>query len=270
MRLTSVSLAVALGACALTGAASTSAQPAGPSLQLSGVPARLTIPGSFTMTVSGSTGNTADASVYSIYGPAPCAASVEAQLVSNPYESLVSPEAGEVPPLGLAGTFTVHAGGLGEAVSSPGLYTVCVFMEASEEPEAGETSEEPELVAEASATFTALAAPGGASSAATTGRRAVRRCVVPHLRGRRLRSAEIAIARAHCALGRVRRVGARHARRGRVVWQSRRAGRSLPRGTRVGLVVGTGVGRRSPPIRSCARARHPGRHRLRCARDGRP
>src|SRR5271166_5254470 len=137
MRLTAIAVAAA-GAVALVGTPSTSAQQAGASLQLAGVPARLTLPGSFMMTVSGSTGSSSPASIYTIYGPAPCAASVDAQLLSSPEESLLSPEADEVPAAGLAGAFAIHARGLGEDLSSPGLYTVCVFMEAPEEPEAGE------------------------------------------------------------------------------------------------------------------------------------
>src|ERR1700676_1276409 len=114
MRLTPVALAVTVGAVALVGAASTSAQQTGASLPLAGVPLSLTSPGSFTMTVSGSTGTTSPASIYPIYGPVPCAATVDAQLQASPDESLVSLEAGEVPAFGFAGNFTVRAHGLGE------------------------------------------------------------------------------------------------------------------------------------------------------------
>jgi hypothetical protein len=276
MRLTPIALAATVGALALLGTARSSAAQTGASLQLAGVPARLTVPGSFTMTVSGSTGSASPASIYTTYGPAPCAATVDAQLLMSPEESLLSPEADEVPALGLAGAFSIHAHGLGGDLSSPGLYTVCVFMEAPEEPESEEGSEEEDVIAVASATFAVLPATAGSSAAATPhgavrrcaaprvrGRRrrsagkviartrcsVPPRCIVPHIRGRRLRSAERAIARAHCAVGGIRMAGSRHVRRGRIVWQSRRAGRSLPTGTRVGFVISAGVSRRSRSTR---------------------
>lgn len=291
MRLTVVALAATVGALALLGAPSTSAQPTGASLQLEGVPARLTVPGSFTITVSGSTGTTSHASIYPIYGPAPCAATVDAQLAASPDESLLGPESDEAPAFGFAGPFSVRARGLGEFVGAPGLYTVCVFMEAPEQSEPGEGPEEEaeDVIAVASGTFTVL--PSSATSPTTITRGAPRscstrrgkgrrhtsaekligrshcsvppRCVVPHIRGRRLRSAENAIARAHCAVGTVRKVGSRHVRKGRVMWQSRRAGKSLPAGARVGLLVSQGVSRSARPPRVCAGAHLRG-HRLRC------
>ena len=296
MRLTPVALVAAVAALGSVGAASTSAQQTGVSLELAGVPARLTLPGSFTTTVSGSTGTASPASIYEIYGPAPCASSVDAQLEASPEESLLGPEADEVPAYGLAGAFTIRAHGVGEALSGPGLYSVCVFMEALEEPEPEEGAEEESVIAVASASFAVLPAPAGSSPTAIT-RGAVRRCarpriggrrsrsarkpirgarcliaprcVVPHIRGRRLRSAEIAIARAHCAVGEVRRAGSRHVRRGRVLWQSRRAGSSLPTGTRVGFLLSAGVSRGSAPARICAGASHPRRRRAAVARDAR-
>lgn len=295
MRLTAVALAATVGALALIGAASTSAQQSGASLQLAGVPATLAVPGSFTMTVSGSTGAASNASIYEIYGPARCATSVDAQLEASPDESLLSPEADKVPASGLAGTFAIRAHGLGEAVSSPGVYTVCVFMEALEEPEAEEGSEEETVIAVVSATFAVLPAAG--ATPITTARDGVRRCaappvkgrrsraarkaiggarcsvvprcVVPHIRGRRLRSAESAIARAHCAVGEITRASSRHVRAGRVIWQSRRAGSSLPRGTRIGLLISRGTSRRSPSSSVCAGASHRRRHPPRCPKHGR-
>ncbi len=293
MRLTPVALAATVGALALLGAASSSAEQAGASLQLAGVPARLTLPDSFTMTVSGSTGSSSPASIYEIYGPAPCAPTVDAQLLAGPEESLLGPEADEVPALGLAGAFTIHAHGLGEDLRSPGLYTVCVFMEAPEEPEAGEGSEEDNVIAVASASFS-VAAP---SSPAATLHGGVRRCVaarvrgrrrrsaakviarthcyvpprciVPHITGRRLRSAERAIARAHCAVGRIRRAGSRHVREGRILSQGRRAGRSLPAGTHVAFVVSAGMSRSPRSTRPCAGAPEPRGRRRGCPSPGR-
>jgi hypothetical protein len=289
MRLTPVAVAASVGAFALIAAAGTSAQPTGASLELTGVPVSLALPASFTMTVSGSTGSASGAAIYEIYGPAQCAASVDAQLEASPEEFLLTPEAGEAPASGLAGAFTLHAHGLGEALSAPGLYSVCVFMEALQEPEPEEGSEEEDVIAVASASFTARTSAAGTAprtrsavrsclALRTRGRRsraggkprrgarcsAAPRCIVPHIRGRRLRSAVRAIARAHCALGRVRRAGSRHVRRGRVLWQSRRAGRSLPPATRIGLVVSAGTRRHSRPARVCVRAPHARSHRAGC------
>jgi len=238
--LSAARVVLSISALWLLGAASANAQEAGPSLALGGVPATLTIPGSFTLTLSGSTGDTSNAALYPIYGPAPCAATVEAQLQASPEEVLVSPGADELPAFGLDGPFTVRAQGIGQVVSSPGVYTVCVFMEAAAESEVGEPSEEEEgLVATASATFTVLPALTGAPPPSVAPR-AVRRCLVPRLRGKRLASAEKAIRRAHCKVGRIRRIRSRHVRRGHVIWQSRRAGGSLPAGAKVRLLVSRG------------------------------
>jgi len=241
-----VPLIILLGSLVL--AAGASAQEIGASLELSGVPATLTIPSTFTLTVSGSTGSASHAFVYPIYGPAPCAATVEAQLAASAGEVLTSLEADEGPSPGFTGSFTIHVQGIGEAVSSPGQYTVCVFMEASAEPEAVEDEEEEEeqLVAAASGTFTVL--PSLTSMSPTiyeggplgTRRSGGTRCLVPHIRGRRLVPARRALERAHCAVGRVRTARAKHVRRGRVVWQSHRAGGSLPKGTKVGLLISRG------------------------------
>jgi hypothetical protein len=286
-----------LSGLALTGAASASAQEAPASLGLAGVPATLTIPGTFTLAVTGSTGITSHASIYPVYGPAPCAATIEAQLEAGPEEFIASLDPEQVPPFGFTGSFAVDADGLGEAVSSPGIYTVCVFMEAPEESEAAEASEEEEsTIAVASATFRALPALTGTTptpmpkgrvkrcvaphvkgGGPRSGRKAVarahcalvRRCIVPHIRGRRLKSALKAIRRAHCALGRVESARSKRVKKGRVTWQSRRAGTSLPRGTGVNLLISSGVSRRAPSARTCARAPDARGHRLRCPKDGR-
>jgi hypothetical protein len=230
---------------ALTVAASASAQGMGSSLELSGVPATLTLPGNFTLTVIGSTGLASNAAIYAIYGPAPCAASVEAQLGAGPSEFLASAEAAELPPFGFAGSFAVHVPGIGDGVTSPGEYSVCVFMEAPSEPEAVETPEEDQLIAVASAGFTVLPSLTGSAPAGVSGRLGhvhpgAPRCIVPHLRGRRLPQAIRSIVRAHCAVGKLRRARSTRIRRGRVVLQSRHVGRQLPRGTKVGLVISDG------------------------------
>lgn len=65
------------------------------------------------------------------------------------------------------------------------------------------------------------------------------RCVVPRLGLRTVAAARRALTRARCRLGRVRRARSR-VRRGRIIAQSRRAGRRLPVGTRVSVVVSRG------------------------------
>jgi hypothetical protein len=64
------------------------------------------------------------------------------------------------------------------------------------------------------------------------------KCIVPRLRGKTLRAARIALVRARCGLGRVRRVRSRRSLRGRVISQSLRAGTRRPRGAKVNLVLG--------------------------------
>lgn len=65
----------------------------------------------------------------------------------------------------------------------------------------------------------------------------VPRCRVPSLRGATVARARSRLARSDCRLGRVRRVRARRGRRGRVLRQSPAAGRELPAGARVHVVV---------------------------------
>lgn len=242
-----------VAALALLGPATASAQEAGVSLELSGVPTTLTIPGSFTMTVSGSTGATSDAVIYSIYGPAPCAASVEAQLEADPDEVLLSAEPDERPAFGFTGVFTVETQGVGQGVSGPGLYRVCVFMEASEESETGEPAEEEErLVAVASGSFAAVA--GSTSPVPVIGAGGAE-CFVPHTRGKRLRSAERALGRAHCAVGLVKKSSSRRFKRGRVISQNPRAGSSLGAGAKVNLLVSAGPPDAPAPASSSRRRR---------------
>lgn len=230
----------------LIGAAGASAQELGASLTLSGVPAAITIPGTFTLKVSGSTGSASHAAIYPIYGPAPCAASVEAQLAAGPDEVLTGLEMNEGPSPGFTGAFAIQVQGIGEAVSGPGQYAVCVFMEASEEPEAVEASEEEQLIAAASGTFTVLPSltsmPRAIDVVWPLGARRSRgtRCVVPRIRGRKLARARRELIRSHCSLGRLRTARSQHVERGRVMWQSRRAGDRLPAGAKVGLLISAG------------------------------
>jgi beta-lactam-binding protein with PASTA domain len=63
------------------------------------------------------------------------------------------------------------------------------------------------------------------------------RCLVPRLRGATVAKARAALRRAACKVGAVRRVKGRGVARGRVLAQSRRAGRTVAAGTRVDLRV---------------------------------
>jgi len=65
-----------------------------------------------------------------------------------------------------------------------------------------------------------------------------RGCTVPRLVGKQLGAAKRALVASRCRVGTVRSVSASASKRGRVVAQSRRAGRTLPAGTKVDLVVG--------------------------------
>ena len=65
-------------------------------------------------------------------------------------------------------------------------------------------------------------------------------CKVPRVVGKKLVTARRAIIRARCRVGRVRRAHSARRPRGRVLKQTPRAGRTGPRGMRVGLTVSRG------------------------------
>ena len=67
-----------------------------------------------------------------------------------------------------------------------------------------------------------------------------RRCVVPRVRGKSLRTARAAIKRGHCRVGRVRMTFSSRIKAGRVVSQTPRAGARLAVGARVHLMVSKG------------------------------
>ena len=71
-------------------------------------------------------------------------------------------------------------------------------------------------------------------------RRRGSRCVVPRVVGKPLRKARRLLGRAHCGVGRIRRVSSVRMRRGLVLRQTPRAGAKRKRGTRVRLVVSRG------------------------------
>lgn len=67
-----------------------------------------------------------------------------------------------------------------------------------------------------------------------------RRCVVPKVRGKSLRTARVAIKRGNCRVGRVRTTFSNRVKAGRVVSQTPRAGARLAIGGRVHLLVSKG------------------------------
>jgi hypothetical protein len=80
--------------------------------------------------------------------------------------------------------------------------------------------------------------PGFTATSGGTGGTA--KCVVPKLKGKTLASAEKAIVKAHCAVGKIKKARSSHVKKGSVVSQGTGAGKSLPNGTKVGLVVSKG------------------------------
>jgi PASTA domain len=65
-------------------------------------------------------------------------------------------------------------------------------------------------------------------------------CSVPKLRGKRLAAAKAVLVKNFCRAGKVTYKSSRTTAKGRVISQSRRAGRSLPAGTKIDLVVSRG------------------------------
>jgi hypothetical protein len=67
-----------------------------------------------------------------------------------------------------------------------------------------------------------------------------KKCTVPKVVGKTLAAAKLALKAKHCVAGTVSRAYSRTIKKGKVVSQSRRAGRVLPAGTKVNLVVSRG------------------------------
>jgi beta-lactam-binding protein with PASTA domain len=65
-------------------------------------------------------------------------------------------------------------------------------------------------------------------------------CKVPKTKGTKLPAAEKALRRAHCKVGRVKKVGSRSVRNGRVTRTSPPAGRKLRAGWKIELFVSNG------------------------------
>jgi Glucodextranase, domain B len=68
-------------------------------------------------------------------------------------------------------------------------------------------------------------------------------CRVPRTRGQKLPAADKAIRRAHCRVGKIKRIRSRKARKGRVVDTRPPAGRKLPARSKVELFVSAGAGK---------------------------
>lgn len=62
------------------------------------------------------------------------------------------------------------------------------------------------------------------------------KCIVPNVKGKKLAAAKRAIKSHHCSVGRITRVAAKH--KGRVISQKPKAGKRLPKGSKVALKVG--------------------------------
>jgi hypothetical protein len=84
------------------------------------------------------------------------------------------------------------------------------------------------------------APPPAAPHAAPQPRPLAARCVVPKLRGTTVRRARLVLRKRKCTLGKARLAYNAKVRRGRIVSQSRRPGRKLRVGTRVGVTVSKG------------------------------
>jgi hypothetical protein len=95
------------------------------------------------------------------------------------------------------------------------------------------TGETAHLPSTGQGTVTIAWAQGGGTTGGTT-----RRCRVPRVVMKKLPVARRAITKAGCRVGKVKRKRAARRKRGRVISQSPKAGRTLARGARVNLVVG--------------------------------
>jgi PASTA domain len=81
--------------------------------------------------------------------------------------------------------------------------------------------------------FTPTATKPGTTSTTTT----TTNCVVPNVKNKTLGAAEKAITTAHCKVGKIKKERSKHVKKGRVISESPKAGKSLPSGTKVNLTV---------------------------------
>jgi hypothetical protein len=76
--------------------------------------------------------------------------------------------------------------------------------------------------------------PGFGSTGGTT------KCVVPSVKGKKLATAEKAITKARCAVGKVKKASSKRVKKGNVISTSPAAGKSLPKGSKISLVISKG------------------------------
>jgi PASTA domain-containing protein len=80
----------------------------------------------------------------------------------------------------------------------------------------------------------------GGANPPTNGPAVAKKCVVPHIKGKKLAAAEKALLVARCKVGSVRKAGSKKVKKGLVISQSQSAGRSLASGARINLIVSEG------------------------------
>jgi hypothetical protein len=102
------------------------------------------------------------------------------------------------------------------------------------------TAPEGQTISQEQAEGTMLPARSPVNFAVSLGRQP---CKVPPVRGKKLAAARSAITRAACKVGKVKRVRSKKVKRGRVISQSPRPGKSLPNLGKVNLVVSRGPAR---------------------------
>jgi beta-lactam-binding protein with PASTA domain len=87
--------------------------------------------------------------------------------------------------------------------------------------------------------FTYTATPTATATAIATGTNngGPSSCIVPKLKSKKLKAARKTATRAGCAVGKVKELKGATAKAGRVVKQSRKAGVSLPAGTKVAITL---------------------------------
>jgi beta-lactam-binding protein with PASTA domain len=64
-------------------------------------------------------------------------------------------------------------------------------------------------------------------------------CIVPRLKGKKLGAAKIVIRKAHCSVGKVKKVKSTRKHRNRVLSQHPKPGTHLRNGAKIALTVGT-------------------------------
>jgi hypothetical protein len=83
--------------------------------------------------------------------------------------------------------------------------------------------------------------PAGGGGAPPPSAGTTAKCVVPHLKGKKLAIAEKSLRQAHCAVGRIKKAKSRQVRKGSVISQSQAVGKTLPDGAKISLVISKGT-----------------------------